>query len=237
MPIHNADIAAALDQIADLLELKNDNPFRIRAYRNAARTVGAYGQDIKGVFDRGGELPKLPGIGADLAGKIHEITATGTCKLLEQLQREFPPAVTELLKLPGLGPKRVKTLYDRLKVHTLEELRAAANARLHSLPGGNEFVFDEGAKAAIQLPGTRFEARPFDQSPHAAVDCRQVLRQREAGFCGRGQSRRIVGLAVQVDARDELNRLLQAVGGNFAGLEPSSCYERKQRHSPLGIGC
>ena len=139
MPIHNADIAAALDQIADLLELKNDNPFRIRAYRNAARTVGAYGQDIKSVFDHGGELPKLPGIGADLAGKIHEITATGTCKLLEQLQREFPPAVTELLKLPGLGPKRVKTLYDRLKVHTLEELRAAANARsIRVLPGFGE---------------------------------------------------------------------------------------------------
>ena len=136
MPIHNADIAAALDQIADLLELRNDNPFRIRAYRNAARTVGAFGQDIKSVVDRGGELPKLPGIGPDLTGKIHEITANGTCKLLEELRTEFPPAVTELLKLPGLGPKRVKALYDRLKVQTLEELRDAANAeRIRGLPG------------------------------------------------------------------------------------------------------
>ncbi|HEX6002566.1 MAG TPA: DNA polymerase/3'-5' exonuclease PolX [Burkholderiales bacterium] len=136
MPVHNADIAAALDQIADLLELKNDNPFRIRAYRNAARIVGAFGQDIKSVFDRGGELPKLPGIGPDLAGKIHEITASGSCRLLDELQQQFPPAVTELLKLPGLGPKRVKTLYDRLKLQTFEELRAAANAeKIRELPG------------------------------------------------------------------------------------------------------
>jgi len=136
MPIHNADIAAALDEIADLLELGNGNPFRVRAYRNAARAVGAFGQDIATLFNRGGELPKLPGIGADLAGKIHEIAASGTCKLLEQLRKEFPPGVTELLRLPGLGPKRVKSLYDRLKVQTLEELRAAANAeKIRALPG------------------------------------------------------------------------------------------------------
>lgn len=136
MPIHNADIAAVLEQIADLLEIRGDNPFRIRAYRNAARAVGGFGQDIKGLFDRGSELPTLPGIGPDLDAKIHEITATGACKLLDQLQKEFPPAVTELLKLPGLGPKRVKTLYDRIKVRTLEELREAARAeKIRELPG------------------------------------------------------------------------------------------------------
>lgn len=136
MPIHNADIAAIFEQIADLLEIRGDNPFRIRAYRNAARAVGGFGQDIKSLFDRGRELPKLPGIGADLNAKVHEITATGTCELLERLHKEFPSAVTELLKLPGLGPKRVKMLYDKLQVHTVEELQRAAQAgKIRDLPG------------------------------------------------------------------------------------------------------
>ncbi|MBI4207332.1 MAG: DNA polymerase/3'-5' exonuclease PolX [Betaproteobacteria bacterium] len=136
MPIHNADIAAIFEQIADLLEIRGDNPFRIRAYRNAARAVGGFGQDIKSLFDRGRELPKLPGIGADLNAKVHEITATGTCELLERLHKEFPSAVTELLKLPGLGPKRVKMLYDKLQVHAVEELQRAAQAeKIRDLPG------------------------------------------------------------------------------------------------------
>lgn len=139
MPIHNADIAAIFEQIADLLEIRGDNPFRIRAYRNAARAVGGFGQDIKSLFDRGRELPKLPGIGADLNAKVHEITATGTCQLLERLHKEFPSAVTELLKLPGLGPKRVKMLYDKLQVHTVEELQRAAQAgKIRDLPGFGE---------------------------------------------------------------------------------------------------
>lgn len=188
MPIHNADIAAVLDRIADLLELRNDNPFRVRAYRNAARTVGAFGQDIKTLFDRGTELPKLPGIGADLAGKIHEITASGTCRLLEQLQREFPPAVTELLKLPGLGPKRVKTLYDRLKVHTLEDLRRAANAeKIRELPGfgakTEEHILQ--ALAARGAAGRRFKLATAIQYADALVaylkKCRGVEQVTAAG--------------------------------------------------------
>lgn len=188
MPIHNADIAAVLDQIADLLELRDENPFRIRAYRNAARTVGAFGQDIKSLFDRGGELPKLPGIGPDLAGKVHEITASGTCKLLRELEKEFPPAVTELLKLPGLGPKRVKTLYDKLKVHTLDELRAAANAeKIRELPGfgakTEEHILQAlGARAA---ESRRFKLATAMQYAEALVaylkKCRGVQQATVAG--------------------------------------------------------
>jgi len=139
VPIHNADIAAVFAEIADLLEIRGDNPFRIRAYRNAVRTITEFSRDIKTLLDSGAELPKLPGIGADLAGKIHEIAKTGDCKLLKQLHREFPSAVTGLLRIPGLGPKRVRTLYSELEVRTTEDLRKAArDGRIRELPGFGE---------------------------------------------------------------------------------------------------
>jgi DNA polymerase (family 10) len=139
MPTHNADIAAIFGEIADLLEIRGDNPFRIRAYRNAARTIGEYGRDIKTLFDGGGELPKLPGVGVDLAGKIHEIAAGGSCALLNQLRQQYPAAVSELLRIPGLGPKRVRLLYDELQVRTLEDLRKAAReGRIRDVPGFGE---------------------------------------------------------------------------------------------------
>jgi DNA polymerase (family X) len=136
VPVHNSDIAAVFEEIADLLEIKGDNPFRIRAYRNAARTVGEFGQDLKTLIDAGKELPNLPGIGVDLARKIRETAAVGTCKLLEQLHREMPAAITELLKVPGLGPKRVRRINDALEVSTIEQLKRAAGAgRIQALPG------------------------------------------------------------------------------------------------------
>jgi DNA polymerase (family 10) len=135
VPVHNADIAAVFEQIADLLEIKGENPFRIRAYRNAARTVGELGQDLATLVARGEPLPKLPGVGPDLANKIAEICRSGSCTLLERLHRELPAAVTELLKIPGLGPKRVRLLHDSLKVNTVDELRRAASAgRIRELP-------------------------------------------------------------------------------------------------------
>ena len=108
MPLHNADIAAIFEEIADLLEIRGDNPFRIRAYRNAARSVGEFAPGLKSLIESGTELPKLPGIGADLTAKIHEIVATGHCTALDKLRKEMPSAITELLRIPGLGPKRVK---------------------------------------------------------------------------------------------------------------------------------
>lgn len=139
MPIHNADIAAIFEEIADLLEIRGDNPFRIRAYRNAARTVGEFPRDLKTVLDQGQALPKLPGVGADLEGKIREICASGTCGLLARLHREMPAAITELLKIPGLGPKRVRLLHDALEVETLEQLRRAARSgKIREVPGFGE---------------------------------------------------------------------------------------------------
>lgn len=139
MAVHNADIAAIFDEIADLLEIQGENPFRIRAYRNAARTVGDFPDDLKLLLQSGAELPKLPGIGEDLAAKIAEICSTGSCAALTQLHKALPKAITTLLALPGLGPKRVKTLHDALKVNTMDDLeRALRSGRVREIPGFGE---------------------------------------------------------------------------------------------------
>jgi len=126
MPIHNPDIAKVFHDIADLLEIANADPFRIRAYRNAARTVGECGVELAELVARGEKLPKIPGVGADLSGKIVEICSTGRCEVLAQLQREAPPAIAELLAIPGMGPRRVQALYRELDVTTPEQLLECA---------------------------------------------------------------------------------------------------------------
>jgi len=139
MPVHNADIARIFEEIADLLELEEENPFRVRAYRNAARIVGDLRFDVAERLGSGKELPKLSGIGADLSAKIREIAATGTCALRVKLGKRLPAGITELLRVPGLGPKRVRALYRDLDVHTPAQLqRAARDGRLRELQGFGE---------------------------------------------------------------------------------------------------
>lgn len=136
MPVHNADIANIFEEIADLLEIENANPFRVRAYRNAARQLQGMGVPASDMVAKGEDLTELPGIGEDLAAKIKEIVETGHCRSLDKLRKKTPPTITELLKIPGLGPKRVRSLYHELDVHTIEQLaRAAHDGRIRELPG------------------------------------------------------------------------------------------------------
>jgi len=139
MPVRNADIAAIFEEIADLLEIDGANVFRVRAYRNAARILQELGKDVRAMARKGEDLTELPGIGADLAGKIEEIVDTGRCKALDELHKRLPPAIAELLKIPGLGPKRVRALYRELGVQTLDQLeRAVREHRIQALPGFGE---------------------------------------------------------------------------------------------------
>lgn len=139
MPIHNADIAADFDELADLLEIEGANPFRIRAYRNAARTLRDLPRDVAAMLDQGEDLTELPGIGKDLAAKIKEIVETGTAAMLEEHRKTVPATLTELLKIPGIGPKRVKGLYHDLGIRTLDQLqKAAAEGRVRTLRGFGE---------------------------------------------------------------------------------------------------
>ncbi len=139
MPIHNADIAAHFEEIADLLEIQGENSFRIRAYRNAARTVNDIGTELSAWVARDEDLTRLPGIGKDLAAKIVEIVRTGTTAKLKELHKAVPAGVTAMLKLPGLGPKRVKVLMDQLGIRTLKQLqRAAQGGKIRQLVGFGE---------------------------------------------------------------------------------------------------
>lgn len=132
----NADIAAAFEEIADILEIQGENPFRVRAYRNAARVVQGYGTDIAGKLRGGGEVPRLPGIGADLAARIRELAMSGRSELLERLRRQVPPGMVGLLRVPGLGPRRVRLLYEDLRIESPEQLlRAAREGRVRGIPG------------------------------------------------------------------------------------------------------
>ena len=136
MPVHNNDIAAGFEEIADLLEIDGANAFRVRAYRNAARLLRGLSTEVAEMIAAGRDLSELSGIGKDLAAKMAEMSKTGSCKLLRDLKRKHPPGLTELLKVPGLGPGRVKILYKKRGVRTLHQLhQAAKKGRLHGLPG------------------------------------------------------------------------------------------------------
>jgi DNA polymerase (family 10) len=159
MPVHNADIAAVFGEIADRLEVEDANPLRVRAYRNAARMVGGLGRSVRTMIEQGADLDALPGIGPDLAGKMREIVATGSCTLLERLRRELPPAITELLALPGIGPKRARALHHELDLQTIEQLRQAAQqGRIQTIPGFGAKTQEQilRATAAHLKPPQRF---------------------------------------------------------------------------------
>ncbi len=156
MPVANAEIAEQLDKIADLLDIEGANTFRVRAYRRAARLVEGLPRGVADMLAAGEDLDDLPGIGRDLADKIAEIAKGGHLELLDQLAREVAPGITELLRLPGLGPKRVHLLQETLGIDSIAKLEAAAKAgRLREVPGigpGTETrvlrAIAEGAAAA-----------------------------------------------------------------------------------------
>jgi DNA polymerase (family 10) len=152
MPIQNAEIAAMFDQMAELLEIEGANPFRVRAYRRAARTIETLPQSVVALIAARKDLSELPGIGKDLAGKIAEIVASGRFEMLQSLKRRPPGELGEMAAVPGLGPKRVKLLYDRLHIRTLENLRRAARSgRIRELKGFGEKT-EQKILAALEKP-------------------------------------------------------------------------------------
>lgn len=133
----NQEIARIFNEIADILEIKGENPFRIRAYRRAAQNIDGLPRDVATLSQE--QLLGIPGIGQDLAGKIREYISTGKIASYEELKKEIPEGLTLLLTVPGLGPKTANLLYERLKVKSIEELeRLAREHKLAGLPGIKE---------------------------------------------------------------------------------------------------
>jgi len=132
--VDNSGVARALSEIADLLEIKGENAFKIRAYRSAADVVRTTAEPMARLSDA--QLRELPGIGKDLAARIRELAETGTCEPYKALLQEFPPTILELLRLQGVGPKTVAQLYGALGIASLDALTAAVrDGRLRGLKG------------------------------------------------------------------------------------------------------
>lgn len=139
MPVQNSDVKDMFNKVADLLDIEGANPFRVRAYRNAARTVSSLPRNVSEMVNSGEDLTELAGIGDDLAGKIKEIVETGTLSQLEKIEKKTPAELDRLMTLEGLGPKRVKALYRDLNIENIEQLSAAAEAgKIRKLEGFGE---------------------------------------------------------------------------------------------------
>ncbi len=134
----NLDIARIFAEIADILEVKGANTFKIRAYRRAVATIESLPQDLKVIAERGGvkELKKIPGVGDAIAKKIVEIAETGDCKSHIELKQEVPPSLLELLAIPRVGPKTLAKLHAELGINSIADLEDAAKShQLGELPG------------------------------------------------------------------------------------------------------
>jgi len=134
--ISNSEIADILEELADLLEIEGENPFRIRAYRNAARTVRSHPHLMTELVAEDADLAALPGIGDAIAGKIRTLVETGSLPQLQKVESRTPAALLDLLHIEGLGPKRVKQLYEALRIRSIEDLRRALDSgKIRGLPG------------------------------------------------------------------------------------------------------
>ncbi len=171
----NQEIARIFNEIADLLEIKGENPFRIRAYRRAALNIEGFSSDIAATPEE--ELLKIPGIGRDLAGKIHEYVQTGSIKAYDDLKNEVPGGLSLLLSVPGLGPKTAKLLYEKLQVKDLDDLeRAAREHKLSGLPGIKDKT-EENIMKGIEMLKRGMERQPLGKVLPLAREIVNELRK------------------------------------------------------------
>jgi DNA polymerase (family 10) len=154
--MNNREVGAILDKIADLLSIKGENHHKIRAYRKAADTIYHLEEDIN-CLHQAGRIQELPGIGRTLKGNIEEIIEKGSCEYCEELLREIPQGVLDMLSLPGIGPKTVKIIYDHLGIDNLSDLYAAAEQKkirkLPGLGGKTEYNIKKGIEMLNQSAG------------------------------------------------------------------------------------
>ncbi len=217
--MQNAAIAAMFEEYADLLELQGANAFRVRAYRNAARTIESSSQSIADLVNAPThDLTQLAGIGKDLAEKIETIVRTQTLPALEELRAEFPPDVLQMLRIPGLGPKKVAALIDQLQVQSLADLQAAAEAhRIATLKGfgaKTELSILEGLKLLATTGRRMLISIAKSAAEEVVADLRAagVVQQAEvAGSCRRRKETcgDLDVLAVAPDSTAAMDRLSQ----------------------------
>jgi DNA polymerase (family 10) len=207
--MQNAEVVKIFEELGDLLEIQNANPFRVRAYRNAARTLGDLPESLAEIVaDPDRSLEDIPGIGHDLAEKIKTIVSTGTLPQVEELRQQVPAGVVEMLRIQGLGPKKAAALFKELSIVNLEMLKAAAESgAVAKLKGFGEKTAKsilEGLQHVAQS-GTRVyfaEAQPLAEA--ILADLRKSPGVHEAEVAGSFRRRRetVGDLDVLVTADD-----------------------------------
>jgi len=167
--MQNADIARQLDQVADLLEISEANPFRVRAYRNASRTVRDHPEPLAELVRAGGyHLTELPSIGDGIASEIEALIATGDMPQRQTLVKKLPPGLLDLLRISGLGPKRVKLLHEKLKVKTVVDLGKAIEAgKVAKVAGFGPKMIEKIRSGLGQAERTERRMILHEAEPHA----------------------------------------------------------------------
>ncbi len=172
MPAANAEVARLLVRLADLLEIEGADAFRVRAYRNGARVVEDLPREVASMLEKGEDLTELPGIGEALAKKVREIVETGRLRALEEVEARVPPSLADLATIQGLGPKRVKILYEKLGVRTFEDLaKALRDGRARELPRFGETL----EKKILQAVEKRTQAPRRTPRPMAEPIAERLL--------------------------------------------------------------
>jgi len=184
--VDNLAIARVFAEIGDLLEIKNENPFKIRAYRNAADTIVHFGDPIAGLPPA--DRLRIPGIGKDLAAKIGELLDTGECRYHRDLLQEFPPTILDLLRLQGVGPKTVALLYRGLEIRTLEDLeRAARDGRIRELKGmgaKKEALILKALEERRSFAGRRLMPEAYDTAAALVAELRNHAPSADISIVG-----------------------------------------------------
>ncbi len=183
MHVVNTDIESLFRKVADLLDIQNANPFRVRAYRNAAVTIGRLSENVADMVSRNEDLTELPGIGPDLSKKIREIVETGRLRFLDNLEKNSHASFSELMDIPGLGPRKVKALYDALGISNIAELEEAARYGRIATVGG----FGEKSQQNILKEIARRQERSRRIPYHAAMLAAEPLLAYLRAFAGISQ--------------------------------------------------
>ena len=177
MAIANAEIARLFERLADLLEIEGENPFRVRAYRNVAHTVEDLSRSIPQLIEQGYDLTDLPGVGKELALKLRQVAETGRLPLLEEVEARTPGALCDLMRIGGLGPKRVGILYHQLGIRSVEDLRRALRGgAIRELPGFGTRTEQIVAAGIEHLYGSP-QRVPLHQAEQIAAPLVEYLRK------------------------------------------------------------
>jgi DNA polymerase (family X) len=178
MPVQNADVAEVFERVANLLEIQDANEFRVRAYRNASRTVSSLARDIADMVEKDEDLTELAGIGEDLAGKIEEIVETGTLEQLLELEKELPGELNDLMRIDTLGPKKIHALYTELGIEDMADLRAAAeDGKIREVKGFGEKTEQKILDETARLEDAEDQRTPLIEAEQRAAPLMDYLKK------------------------------------------------------------